>query len=183
MSLPFSEQGSATRDLIMTTAIPVVGVSLLQEEIPRHEFTFIINHKTFPTSTIEVVLLSTAVEEQLQVDASARRCVICDPEISSADFSSLQGLLSGMKVVPSKSHHKSLILLSRQLWNVGLERFFMGLWSDSAVDAIVMLSSAFTADARFYLQSMLDISLVSVDAVEGLLSSESFLVDSEDALL
>jgi hypothetical protein len=33
----------------------------------------------------------------------------------------------GMEIVHQKSHQKSLILLSRQLWNVGLERLFLGL--------------------------------------------------------
>jgi hypothetical protein len=38
------------------------------------------------------------VEEHLPVDACARRFVICDPEIDSADFSSLRGLRSGMAI-------------------------------------------------------------------------------------
>jgi hypothetical protein len=182
MSVLFSGQGSATRDL-MTTTDPLVGVRLLQEGIPRDEFTFLIYHKTFPTSVIEAVALSPAVGEQLRVDACARRFVICGPEIDSADFSSLQAVLSGMEIVVQKSHQKSLILLSRQLWTVGLERLFMGLWGDSAVDATVTLSSAFSASSRVYLHSVSDLSLLSVDTLDGLLSSESFLVDSEEALL
>jgi hypothetical protein len=47
----------------------------------------------------------------------------------------------------------------------------------------VALSSAFTASSRFYLQSVSALSLLFIDALDGLLSSESFLVDSEDALL
>jgi hypothetical protein len=88
-----------------------------------------------------------------------------------------------MEIVLQKLHQKSLILLSRQLWNVGLERLFMGLWGDSAVNATVTLSSAFSASSRVYLQSTSDVSVLSVDALDGLLSSESFFVDSEDALL
>jgi hypothetical protein len=45
------------------------------------------------------------------------------------------------------------------------------------------LSSAFAAYSRVYLQSTSDLSLLSVDALDGLLSSESFMVYSEDALL
>jgi hypothetical protein len=54
------------------------------------------------------VALSPAVKEQLQVNACAWRFVICDPEIDSADFSSLQELLS----------QRSLILINRELCNV-----------------------------------------------------------------
>jgi hypothetical protein len=54
--------------------------------------------RLFPTSAVPVVLLSLAVEEHLQVDACARRFVICDPEINSADFSSLRELFSGMEI-------------------------------------------------------------------------------------
>jgi hypothetical protein len=47
----------------------------------------------------------------------------------------------------------------------------------------VTLSSAFAAHSRVYLHSVSDVSLLSVDALDSLLSSESFIVDSEDALL
>jgi hypothetical protein len=137
----------------------------------------------FPTSTVEGVLLSPAVGEQLQVDACGRRFDICAAGSDSTDFSSLQSLLSGKEVVLQKSHQKSLILLSRQLLNVGFERLFSGLWDDSStVDVAVTLSSAFAAHSRIYLHSVSDVSLLSVDALDSLLSSESFTVDSEDAL-
>jgi hypothetical protein len=156
--------------------------SVIQEGIPPDEFTFTINHKAFPTSIDEAVLLSPAVGEQLQVDACARRFDICASGIDSTGFSSLQSLLSGKEVIVQKSHQKSLIRLSQQLLNVGFERLFSGLWSDcSTVDAAVTLSSAFAAHSCVYLQSVSDVSLLSVDALDSLLSSESFMVDSEDA--
>jgi hypothetical protein len=66
----------------------------------------------------------------------------------------------------------------------GLDRLFYGLWGDaSTVDAAVTLSSAFAAHSRIYLHSVSDVSLLSVDELDSLLSSESFIVDSEDALL
>jgi hypothetical protein len=37
--------------------------------------------------------------------------------------------------------------------------------------------------ARVYLHSVSDVSLLSVDGLDSLLWSESFMVDSEDALL
>jgi hypothetical protein len=67
--------------------------------------------------------------------------------------------------------------------SVGFERLFDGLWGSSTVDTVVTLSSAFAAHSRVYLHSVSDVSLLSVDALDSLLSSESFIVDSEDALL
>jgi hypothetical protein len=96
---------------------------------------------------------------------------------------SLRVLLSGMEFILSKSHQRSLILLSRHLCNAGLERLFFGLWGDSSGDVAVTLSSAFAAQSRVYLQSASNLSLLSVDALDGLLSSESFVVDSADAFL
>jgi hypothetical protein len=160
-----------------------VGASPLQQGILHDQFTFVINGKLFPTSALEAMVRSPVIWEQLQVDACARQLVICDPEIESADFSSLQGLLSGMESLLQALHQKSLILLSRQLWIIGLVRLFFSLWNDSAVDTTVTLSSAFAAASRVYIQSVSAVSLLSVDTLDGLLSSESFLVDSEDALL
>jgi hypothetical protein len=42
-------------------------------------------------------------------------------------------------------HQKSLILLSRQLWNVELPQLFFGLRSNAALDAAV-LSKAFSVE-------------------------------------
>jgi hypothetical protein len=65
-------------------------------------------------------------------------------------LSSLQSLLSGKEVIVQKSHQKSLLLLSRQLLNVGFERLFLGFSSNSsAIDVAVTLSSAFAATRAF----------------------------------
>jgi hypothetical protein len=82
---------------IATTAL--VETDSPQQVIPRDEFTFIINHKRFPTSAIQAVVLSPAVGEQLEIDASTGRFVICYIEINSNDFASLQSLLSGNEAV------------------------------------------------------------------------------------
>jgi hypothetical protein len=113
-------------DLTTTTAVLLVSVSFLKEGLPRDEFTAIVNDKSFSTSVVEAVLLSPAAREQLQVDACARRFVICDPDIDSCDFTSLQNLLCGVETVFQMSHRTSLSLVSRHLGNVGLERLFCG---------------------------------------------------------
>jgi hypothetical protein len=115
--------GPPTDNCYFTTAttIPLANVSLLLEGLPRDEFTFIGNHKPFPTSVVEAVLLSPAVGEQLQVDACTRRFVIRDAEIDSTDFFALQNVLSAVETAVQKPHQKSLIRLSQQLGNVVLE--------------------------------------------------------------
>jgi hypothetical protein len=108
-----------------------------------------------PTSTVEAVLLSPAVGAQLQGDACARRFHMCVSGMNSSDFSSLQIVLSGNEVIVQKSHQKSFIQLSQQLGNLGFERLFYGLWSDSSsIDAAVTLSSDFIAHSQVYLQSI-----------------------------
>jgi hypothetical protein len=175
---------SNSPDLTTTTAVPLVSVSLLQEGLPCGEFTFIVNDKPFRTSIAEAVLLSPAVCDQLQVDACARRFVIWDPEIVSTDFCSVQRLFSGdADTVLQKSHQKSLIRLSQQLCNVYLERFFFTMWNRCTFDCAMTLSSVFATCSLVSLRSVSDLLLLSVDALDDLLSSESFLVDSEDALL
>jgi hypothetical protein len=130
------------------------------------------------------VLLSTAVGEQLQVDACERRFDICDSGIDSTDFSSLRSLLSGKEVIVRKSHQKSFILLSQQLLNVSFEQHFYGFWNDSStVGAAVTLSSTCVAHSRVYLHAVSDVLLPSVDALDSLLPSESLMVDNEDTLL
>jgi hypothetical protein len=86
---------------------------------------------------------------------------------TSTDFSSVQAFLSGIEIF-QKSHRKFLILFSQQLCNTDLEQLFFGLWSDSAVNSTVTLSSAFAAHSRLYSQSVSDVSLLSVDGWSAL---------------
>lgn len=55
------------------------------------------------------------------------------------------------------------------------------MWNDSANDATVILSIC--TNLRVDLHSVPGLSLLSVDTLDNLLSSDSFIVDSEDALL
>jgi hypothetical protein len=88
-----------------------------------------------------------------------------------------------VKVILQKLHQKSLILLSRKLGNIGLEHLCFGLCGDSAADVPVMIVSSFTVRSRVSRQSVSNPLLLSIDALDDLLSSESFFVDSEEALL
>jgi hypothetical protein len=136
--------------------VPFLAVRLLKDDIPHDKFTFTIDNKVCPTSTVEAVLLSPTVGEQLQVDACAREFDLCVSGMNSIDFFSLHIVVSGKEVVVQKSHQKSFIQLSQQLLNVGCERLFYGLWGDSSsIDAAVTLSSDFVAHSHVYLQSIL----------------------------
>jgi hypothetical protein len=66
LSVPFSVRRSTSRDsavqlitncdLTTTTTIPFVGVRLLLEAMPRHEFILLINQAAFPTSFVKLIV-------------------------------------------------------------------------------------------------------------------------------
>jgi hypothetical protein len=79
----------------------------------------------------------------------------------------------------------SLMLLNSHLCNVDLEWLFFGLWGDSSSNMAVIVSIAFAASSRVDLQlvlKLLEFSVLSADALDGLLSSASFVIDSEDEM-
>jgi hypothetical protein len=169
-------------------------VQRLRSAISCDSFTFIINGTEVESDLLEAVRLSPAVHEQLLADKSTRNFVICDSEIDPRHFSCLQQLISGESISIHRSFRKSLLLLCRQLYNMELEEFFFGLWFDdcssSLSETITMnLVDVLTRTARsvsasnFYLHSNEDISLLTIDALEDLLSSDSLRIESEDALL
>jgi hypothetical protein len=166
--------------MISTTLATVVS---LVEAIPCSEFTFIVNDATFTTSIIEAIKLSPAVQMQLSVDACARRFIIYDSKIDSTAFSSLQRLCSHAEVLLEKKLQTSLVLLSRWLCNPELEQLFFGLWGKSSDSIVQTLSTAFMRRSRVNLHSISDLSLLSVDALDSLLSNESFVIGNEDTLL
>jgi hypothetical protein len=102
-------------------------VSALRSAIPCCTFLFLINGRHMASDLVEAVILSPAVHEQLLIDSCARTFIVCNDEVNSADFSSLQKLVSGNEIVIRQSSQKSLVLLSRLLFNTALERFFFGL--------------------------------------------------------
>jgi hypothetical protein len=84
------------------------------------------------------------------------------------------------EIVVRQSTWKSLVLLSRLLFNTSLEHFFFIFWSpDEMLAEISVAASA----SQFDLHSSADLLLLSIDALDDLLSSDSIQVVSEDALL
>jgi hypothetical protein len=171
-----------TQEEMSTSDLRTITILPLQEAISHDQFTFVINQTIFSTSIVEAVGLSPSVRDQLQVDACTRSYVIDNSNINSTNFFSLQNLLSGSTVVFQKSDQKSLILLSQQLYNIGLEQFFFRLWGDSTEDITITLSKAFMTHSRIDLQRISNLLLLSIDALDDLLLTESFIVDSEDSL-
>jgi hypothetical protein len=155
----------------------------------------VINGTKIESDLFEAALLSPAVHEKLLIDISTKQFAICDHDIDPTDFLSLQRLVCGENVVFCKTARTSLVLLSRRLGNIDLEKFFFGLWllnssSSSSTDAIsmnimdlMMTRSTTVSASTFYLHSMEDISLLTVDTLDDILSSDSLRLKSEDVLL
>jgi hypothetical protein len=85
-----------------------------------------------------------------------------------------------------------LILLSQLLFNTALEHFFFSLWPcgssspdeiNVTFEALLVVSPVAVSASQFDLHSIADLSLLSIDALDDLLSSDSLRVESDDALL
>jgi hypothetical protein len=121
-------------------------VHTLRSSIPSHTFTFVINGREFESDLPEAVILLPAVCEQLLIDSCARTFIVCDSEMSSAEFTFLQNLVSGNEITVRRSSRKSLVLLSRLLLNTAFEQFFLSLWlsgSSSSDEITVTLAALF----------------------------------------
>jgi hypothetical protein len=154
----------------ITSLLPRVNHPFLDDS-----FVFVVNGMLSESISIsEAVALSLAVREQLSVDVCARKFVLSDSRIETADIHSLQLLLSGESISIGESQG----LLSDLLGNVNLERSFLAC---SKANNRMNLSDL-VMEKRIDLKSV-DVSNLSVEALDSLLLSESISVESEDALL
>jgi hypothetical protein len=69
---------------------------------------------------MEVIILRRAIHDQLLANSCIKIFFICNAEMNSADFSFLSKFVSGNEIVIRQSSQKSLILLSRLLFNITL---------------------------------------------------------------
>jgi hypothetical protein len=122
---------------------------------PWAKFTFVIKGTDIETSAAEAAALSTAAALQLFVDVCARSFTVRDDRISADAIPAFDRLLSGGAPLFTPDA-RPLALLFKQLWHSGLELAF---------------------------QPLPDISVLSVDALNALLSEGGLAVDSEEALL
>jgi hypothetical protein len=122
-------------------------------DLVGNEFTFVVNGVSIASDLVEAVNLSPAVADQLSVDACSNQFAVNSPEIWLEDFLTIR--------------------LCRPFQNAFLERLFLNGIS----------CSFFSIASRVNLSAISDFSLLSVDALDDLLSNESVMFESEDDLL
>jgi hypothetical protein len=137
-------------------------------------FQFIANGILVESDAAEAAALFPAVREQLSVDGCALTFVLKNSGIKAADIPSLQLILSG-ESIPVK---RSQFLLSGLLGNVNLEQQFVGC----SKAGIRKNLSDLAKERRTDFESA-NLSIRSVEALDGLLLSESVSAGTEDALL
>jgi hypothetical protein len=137
----------------------------------------VINTLSIPCDLIDALFLSPAVHQQLSSDALSRLFVINDDYVDPSDFSILQQLIRGETIAIPSSSRRSLVFLCRNLCNPEFEYFFAAL---SPTNATASLSDLLTPRPRDRID---DISLLSFDALDELLSRDSIQLESEDFLL
>jgi hypothetical protein len=130
-------------------------------------FLFLVNESVIESNVAESAALFPAVQEQLSVDSCARKFFVKDDGIESA---AIDSLLSGERI----SNERSQLLLNKLLGNVNLERLFL----NSSNSKVQMNLSESVID----LESV-DLSILSVEALDNLLLNEFVTVESEDSLL
>jgi hypothetical protein len=126
------------------------------------------------SNVAEAVALSPAVQEQLSVDGCARQFVLNKNKIGASDIQSLHRFLLGEAI----SVGESLVLLSRLIGN----EFFESLFFNRPKGGIRMTLSKCAIERRVDFESA-DLSVLSVEALNGLLSNEFVSVENEDTLL
>jgi hypothetical protein len=134
---------------------PLGAFAILRGALSGDAFTFIADGREIESGLAEAAALSLLVREQLSVDACARKLAVNGGAVGAA-FASLWRILSGGRI----SADESVALVG-------------GLLSNPAVVRL-SVRAPLRAD---------DLSGLSVNAVDGLLSGETFRVESEDALL
>jgi hypothetical protein len=157
---------------VSTAIYPLLGDS----------FTYVINDVTLKTSLTEAMVLSPAVCDLLTVDACARRFIISDNEIQWTDFYCLQNLLSGGQVTVLRSQRRSLVSLARQLGNIAMEELFFGAWSHTSSDTIVLTLSKLLMSTPSEFCLLSDLSLLSFDALDDVLTSQPIVCADESTL-
>jgi hypothetical protein len=148
--------------------------SVMRNAQLRESIEFVDKGKVIESDFAEAAALFPAVREQLSVDGCARKIYLKDIGIESTDIRSLEFLLSGERISIGRSQG----LLSSFLGNVSLERLLFGC---SKADIQKNLSDLMI-ESRIDFESS-DVSVLSVEALDSLLLSESISIESEDALL
>jgi hypothetical protein len=135
---------------------------------------FVVNETVIDIEIAEVAALFPSVREQLSVDGCTRTFFVNVSGIEAPDIRSLELLLLGEWI----SIGSSPGLLLGFLGNADLERLLLGcLKAENRINL-----SALMKERRLDFESV-DVSIVSVEALDSLLLNDSISIESEDALL
>jgi hypothetical protein len=137
----------------------------------NESFEFIANGTVIEMDVAEAAALFPAVREQLLVDGRSRKFFMQNSGMEAAD---IRSLLSGESIFMKQSHQ----LLAGLFGNENLELLFLGCQEANIRKNL----SDLMKERRLDLESV-DVSILSIDALDSLLLSESVSVESEDSLL
>jgi hypothetical protein len=178
LTAPIHFSKSSTMDRPPTTLIespmwdnPNPIASFLSAVLPDN-FSFLVNTTTLCCDLSEVLVLSPTIREQLSVDACATQLTLKQTDIEWSNLSSLLRWLLGEEDSIETNDLKSFTSICHELGNADLEMFFFihKFWSGTLLNSPIDLHS-------------MDISELSVEALNHLLFNGSFFVVSEDAFL
>jgi hypothetical protein len=165
----FSQPSEDSQGRQIASPLAQVRSALLSES-----FQFIANGIVVESDVAESMALFPAVREQLSVDGCARAFVLNGSGVESADIRSLQLLVSGESI----SFGRSQELQNGLFENVNLERLFVNCSKAGIRTNLLDLGRE-----RGINLGSADLLVLSVEALDSLLLSESVFVESEDALL
>jgi hypothetical protein len=140
-----------------------------------HEsFVFVVNERVIESDFAELVAVFPAADQQFWVDGCPQKFVVNNNEIEAVGIRSLQCLFSGESISIVGSHG----LLSGFLGNVTLEVQFL----DCSKFSIHLNPPEFMNERRIKLESA-DLSILSFEALDSLVLTESISTESGDSLL
>jgi hypothetical protein len=164
------------------------GITRLIDAIGGINFTFTVNGYGYSVSVIEAILLSSRILPELENDCTRARFEINDSRIDHQYFNDLLQFVRCETVSITASSRRSLLLLSRYLGNASFEQVFFGLQFESALHSIELnfcspFSSLLADTKDLSSMSIEDFSLLDIETIQTILSSEDLRLESEDWLL
>jgi hypothetical protein len=145
----------------------------MRSALLSESFLFVTKGTVIESDISEAIALFPSIREQPSVDGCARKFFVKHSGIESADIRSLQLLLSGEAISIGRSQG----LLNNLLGNVNLEQMFLSCSRSNIQKNLSDLGMKNRIDFE-----SADISVLSIEALDSLLLSESISVVSEDSL-
>jgi hypothetical protein len=140
----------------------------------KESIEFIVNGTKIELEIAEAAALFPAIREQLSVDGCGRKFYVKLRGIETSNIRSLELLLSGETISIGRSEG----LLIGFLGNDKVERLLLNCWKTDNLTNLCELKKERCLDFK-----SIDVSIVSIVALDNLLLNERISIDSEDALL